>query len=70
MNIKKETGSYVQCLNCGHIYITERKIPISVSVVKCECPKCHYVKGINCGDKEDDVSIFYDPYLDKRYFYY
>lgn len=62
--------TWVQCLNCGHIHIVERKIPISVSVVKCECPRCEYLKGINCGNKEEDVYIFYDPGLDERYYNY
>ena len=67
---RKEDGSYIQCLNCGNIYITERKVPISTSIVKSECPKCCYRKGLNCGDQEEDIAVFYDPYLDERYFNY
>ena len=65
---KKEDGSYIQCLNCGNIYITERKVPISVSIVKCECPRCHHGKGLNCGDDKDEVYYYYDPSLDERYY--
>jgi hypothetical protein len=46
--------TYVQCTNCGHIHIVERKIPINISVVKSECPKCEWPKGLNCGNKEED----------------
>ena len=68
MDLKEMT--WVQCLNCGHIYIVERKIPVSASVVKSECPRCQWGKALNCGDKEEDVAIFYDPYLDERYYTY
>ena len=66
----RKEKTWIQCLNCGHIHIVERKIPISVSVVKLECPKCEWSKGLNCGNKEEDVYIFYDPGLDERYFNY
>lgn len=69
MGARKEK-SFVQCLNCGHMHIVERQIPISVSVVKSECPKCDWPKGLNCGNKEEDVYYFYDPGLDERYFNY
>lgn len=67
-NRKEKT--WIQCLNCGHIHIVERKIPISISVVKSECPKCEWSKGLNCGYNEIDVMELKDPYLDERYFNY
>ena len=67
---KKEDGSYIQCLNCGEIYILERKIPISVSIINSECPRCHYKRGLHCGHNEMDVMELKDPYLDERYFNY
>lgn len=66
----KENGSYIQCLNCGEIYIMERKLPVSVSIVKSKCPGCHYGKGLHCGYDEMDVMELKDPYLDERYFNY
>lgn len=69
MGTRKEK-SFVQCLNCGHIHAVEYKIPISVSVVKLECPKCEWSKGLNCGYNEMDVMELKDPYLDERYFNY
>ena len=62
--------SYIQCLSCGEIYILERKIPISVSIVKSECPKCSHNKGLNCGHSEIDVMELKDWTLDDRYFNY
>ena len=70
MNTEKESDSYVQCLNCGDIYITRRKIPVSASIVKCECPRCGWHKGLNCGDKEEDIYLYYDNSLDERFYTY
>lgn len=67
---RKEDCSYIQCLNCGGIYIMEHKIPISVSIVKSECPRCQYDRGLHCGYNEMDVMELKDPYLDERYFNY
>ena len=66
----RENISYIQCLNCGEIYIVERKLPISISIVKSECPRCKNVKGLHCGHNEMDVIELKDPYLDERYFNY
>lgn len=65
---KKKDGSYVQCLNCGKIYIIERNISIDISIVKSECPRCHYGRGLNCGNDKDEIYYFYDSSLDERYY--
>lgn len=70
MDTRKESCSYVQCLCCGNIYTTEIEIPINVLIVKSECPKCKHRKGLNCGNKEEDVYLYYDPVLDERYYRY
>ena len=64
--VKERT--YVQCLNCGHIHIIERKIPMSVSVIRLWCPRCEYERALNCGYNEMDLMELKDPYLDERYF--
>ena len=70
MDTKKETGSYLQCLCCGNIYTTDRKIPVSVLITTSECPQCGHKKGLNCGNKEEDIYLYYDPVLDERYYKY
>ena len=70
VDTNKEVGSYIQCLSCGYVYVTERKVPISASVVKSCCPRCGWNKGLNCGDKEEDIYYFYDPCLDARQYSY
>ncbi len=61
--------TYIQCLNCGYIHIIERKIPMTISVVRSWCSRCEWDKGLNCGYDEDDLSELADPYLDERYYY-
>ena len=62
--------TWIQCQCCGYIYQIADKISIEKSIVKSTCPKCKGKVGLNCGDKEEDIAIFYDPYLDERYFNY
>ena len=69
MNTEKDKA-FIQCLNCGHIYVIERKISIEVSIVGCECPRCEWYKGLNCGNKKEDIYYFYDSSLDERYYKY
>lgn len=60
--------TYVQCLNCGHIHIIDRRIPMTISVVTSHCIRCEYTKGLNCGYDELDLMELKDPYLDERYY--
>lgn len=69
MNTEKEK-TYVQCTNCGHVHIVERKIPMEKSIVNSYCEKCGHGRALNCGYDEDDLSMLSDPYLDWRYFSY
>lgn len=68
MNTEKER-TYVQCLNCGHVHIVERKISMSATVLRSHCKKCGHNKGLNCGYSEMDLMELKDPYLEQRYYY-
>lgn len=68
MNGKEQT--YIQCQNCGHLYTVQKKIPISASIIKAKCPKCEYERGLNCGDKEEDIYMCYNVNLDPRWYEY
>lgn len=70
MEGKIKDRSYIQCLNCGNIYIVERKIPMSDAIVKMICPACNHNRGLHCGYNEDDVSELKDYFLDKRFLNY
>jgi transcription elongation factor Elf1 len=62
--------TFIQCLNCGHIHTINKRVSVGVSVVSAECPKCEWLKGLNCGQTEEEIYYFYDPGLDERYFKY
>ena len=61
--------TWVQCLNCGHMHIVERVIPIDISIVRSCCPKCEYDRSLNCGYNEMDVLELKNYDLDERYYY-
>lgn len=67
---EKENCSYIQCLSCGEIYILERKVPMSTSIVRSVCPRCKHGKGLHCGYNEMDVMELKDWTLDERYYSY
>ena len=69
VNTEKDT-TYVQCTNCGHVHIVERKIPMERSIVNSYCEKCGHRRALNCGYSEMDLIELRDPYLDERYFIY
>lgn len=66
----KGKGCWVQCTTCGEIYHIEDTVPIDKLYVATICPKCDNYRAINCGDKEEDVAIYYDPFLDERFYQY
>lgn len=67
MSAEKEK-TWLQCTNCGHIHIVERKISMERSIVNSYCERCGYGKALNCGYSEDDVTELQDYFLDERYY--
>ena len=63
-------GTWVQCTQCGKIYFIKETTPIDKLYVTAICPKCDNYRAINCGDKKEDIYLYYDPYLDERYYKY
>ena len=66
----KEKGCWVQCTSCGLIYHIKANIPIDRVYIECHCPKCDSHRALNCGDKEEDIYVYYDPTLDARQYRY
>ena len=62
-------GTWVQCTHCGHIYHIDDKVPIDKLYVASGCPRCENFKALNCGENREDVYLYYDPVLDKRFYY-
>jgi ribosomal protein L33 len=70
MGLWKESGSYIQCCECGHIYWIDKEISIDKIYIKSYCSKCNKItKGLNCGEKEEDIYMYYDCVKDSRYYY-
>ena len=67
MSTEKER-TWLQCTNCGHIHIVERKIPMGRSIVNSYCEQCGHGKALNCGYNEDDLRELMDYFLDERYY--
>jgi transcription elongation factor Elf1 len=61
--------TWLQCTNCGHIHIVERKIPIEKVIINSHCERCGHGKALNCGYSEDDSDYLRDHFLDSRYYY-
>jgi predicted RNA-binding Zn-ribbon protein involved in translation (DUF1610 family) len=66
----KEKGTWIQCTQCGKIYHIKEAVPIDKLYTDAECPKCGNLKAINCGDKEEDIILYCDSYLDERFYRY
>ena len=66
----REEKTWVQCTSCGKIYSIKEAVPVEKLYVTAICPKCGNFKALNCGDKEEDIYIYYNPHLDRRYFEY
>lgn len=62
--------TFIQCQYCGNVYLIADKISIEESIVESECPSCNGNVGLNCGDKEEDLYLYMNPNLDKRYYIY
>lgn len=68
--VTEKERTWLQCTNCGHIHIVERKIPMEKSIVNSYCERCGHNRALNCGYSEDDLSELQDPFLDERYYNY
>ena len=61
----KRKTCWIQCQECGTVYIIPRKIPIEKIFVKTNCPHCGVTTGLNLGDSEDDIYLYMNPNVDR-----
>ena len=69
--MSRENTEYIQCTHCGQIYkekIQYREDDLYICVKCKHCGKV--VKHLRCGYDYFDISIYYDPVLDERYYDY
>ena len=69
--MKSEDKSYVQCQNCGRIFLSKRSFNIEEFDIHDQpCPRCGDFNGINVGNNKDiDLYIYFNPNCDERYFF-
>lgn len=60
--------TWIQCNECGAIYQIPRSVPIDKLYVTSCCPECGYMTGLNLGDKEEDIYLYYDYTKDSRWY--
>lgn len=70
MVVASKNVTWVQCTSCGEIYFIEETVPIDKLYITSKCSRCDNDRAINCGDNQDDITLYCDPYLDVRYFQY
>ena len=63
---RKKNASWLQCQECGTVYIYPRKIPVEEIFIKANCPRCGMTTGLNLGDKEKDIYLYMNINLDYR----
>lgn len=62
--------NWVQCTQCGKVYLINEYVPIDKLYIDAACPRCDNTRALNCGNKKEDIVLYYDPYLDERYYRY
>ena len=70
MKSEGKQSTWVQCQSCGEIYQIADKVSIEKSIIQSVCPVCWKCVGLNCGDKEEDIYMYMNPNVDKRYYIY
>lgn len=70
MKSEGKQSTWVQCQSCGEIYQIADKVSIEKSIIQSVCQRCGKCVGLNCGDKEEDIYMYMNPNVDKRYYIY
>ena len=68
MKLDEKECTYIQCQVCGEVYQVNYNVPIDRSIINVNCPHCGSHKGLNCGNSMDDLYLYVNSYLDKRYY--
>lgn len=70
LGTREKESTWIQCQCCGKLYQVDRKIPISISIVRTECPRCEEYSGLNVGYDQDEIYLYMNPNVDERFFNY
>ena len=64
-------GEWLQCVKCGHMHkVDTTKYNIEDDIyIRMRCTKCHeFAAHLLCGEQYEDIYLYYDSTLDKRYY--
>lgn len=64
----KRKDTWIQCQECGNIYLISRQFPEDELYVVAYCSECESRIGLNLGCDENDKYYFMNPNLDRRLF--
>ena len=67
---KNYNKTFVQCQNCGNIFLVDQEVSIDDFIVNAQCQKCGNKKAINCGNNREDVWLYANVNVDERYYIY
>ena len=70
MDTIKQQGVWTQCTQCGNIDFLNISVPVDTLYITTTCKKCKNNKALNCGDKQEDIYMYYNSSLDRRYYQY
>lgn len=68
MSTNGRTKTFVQCQTCGKIFQIPYEVEIDKLYITTECLHCGQTQCLNLGDKEEDIYIYYNVNLDRRYY--
>lgn len=66
----KKKRTWVQCQDCGEIFQVPYAVEIDKLYITACCPNCGETRGLNLGDKKEDIYFYYNANLDIRHYNY
>ena len=64
----KKKHTWIQCQECGRIYQISRQFSDDELYAVAYCSECESRIGLNLGCDENDIYLYMNPNLDRRYF--
>lgn len=66
----EKRGSWIQCTTCGEIHKSVNEYSIDEMYVNDYCLSCGSYRGLNLGNRKEEIYEFYDVNLDVKYYTY
>lgn len=66
----EKRGSWVQCITCGEIHKSYSEYSIEEMYVDDYCSNCDSYRGLNLGNRKEEIYELYDVSLDDKWYTY